>query len=112
MDFKNHIKGFYKIKKDNYNKLAQRRFYLFSRLMDFKLVPPTSILMCNTIQLYIKEAEGDKLKFLENLSDSQKTDIFIFYFLFGYLDPNMGNIMFGKDCNMPALIDKVHGNLS
>lgn len=115
IDYKNPVRGFFKVKKtDDHNMLSPRRLYLFSRLMDFKLVPPTSILMCHTVQLYIdKNSMENKIKFLTNkLSDTQKSDVYIFYFLFGYLDLNFGNILIGKNCNRPALVDNDALNIS
>lgn len=113
--FRDNIKGFYKIRKvsDSSETLSAIRFYLFSRLMDFKFVPPTSIFMCHPVQLYIDNKGGYGWDFLqENLSSIEKTDIFTFYFLFGGLDPTIHNILLGKICKNPALIDHDSSSIS
>ena len=86
--------------------------YYFALLMDFHFVPPTVIKNKNLVQLFIDNQEKEKKILLNNLKPIEKSDIYIYYFLFGYVDPSLGNILVGKECNRPALIDNDWFSLS
>ena len=82
--------------------------YYFSQLMNFKFVPPTVIRDDFLVQLFVENSmDGSgRRKFLsENLTAIEKSDIYVFYFLFGNLDPHSRHILIGKKCNKVALID-------
>ena len=52
-----------------------------------------------------KNNKKNKKLILHNLKSKEKSDIFIFYFLFGHVNPSPANILIGAKCNRPALID-------
>ena len=82
--------------------------YHFSQLTNFRFVPPTVIRFKHSVQLFIDNSltkEETKTFLLNNLTPIQKSDIYIFHFLFGLTDPHLENILVSKNCNRPAFID-------
>ena len=105
--FNNDVRAFAKISKPKKD-IKTLSIYHFSQLMNFKLVPPTVIRNKYLIQLFIDNDMNQiyrKNKLSEVLKPIEKSDIYIFYFIFGTLDPSISNILIGEKCNRVALID-------
>ena len=114
--FNNNIKAFSKkIQKPVEKSIAALAGYHFSQWMNFKLVPPTVIRGEYLTQLFVDSKADRKYReknLLKTLKPIEKSDIYIYYFLFGGLDPKIGNILIGEKCNKVALVDNDSINLS
>ena len=83
--------------------------YRFSQFMNWKLVPPTVIRKINgkkgSVQLFIDSMKFKPKKLTSFLTSVQKSNIFTHYFVLGDYDGKEDNILLGKSCGNPALID-------
>ncbi len=84
--------------------------YELAQFLDLKLVPPTVVRYVDgeagIAQLFIDHsAHDDKAALLQNLSPGAKGNIYIFNFISGDCDFNYSNLLFGRNCEKPALID-------
>lgn len=83
--------------------------YRLSQFMNLKLVPPTVIRTVNgktgITQLFIDSWTGKQIDPVKNLTDLEKSTIYIFNFILGEHNPHPGNLLFGEKCKQPALVD-------
>lgn len=95
-------------------------FYQFSQLMNFKFVPPTVVRYeesqeaerVGITQLFVDGFFIYEKDLIKNLSLIEQSEIYIFYFLFGGIDPHKHNILLDKNCRRVALIDNDWNTLS
>ena len=105
-----------KNKKDSFTALDS---YRISQFLSLKLVPPTVVRhfenwkTAGIVQFFVDSISGQKKQaLLETLTPLQKSNIYVFYFLSGEIDPGRRHILFGKNCSRPALIDNDWRNIS
>ena len=105
------LKAIFKAK-DKKGSFAALDAYRISQFLGLKLVPPTVMRHFEkwktggTVQLFIDSVlRTEKHNLLENLTPVQKSNIYVFYFLSGEIDPGRRHILFEKNCAHPALID-------
>ena len=104
---KNGLKAVFKPRRPDRSIYAAVMMYHFSQFMKWKLVPPTVVRTIGgekgSVQLFI---EGSRFnRSTEKLTSIQKSDIFTYYFVSGESDTSSRNILLGKTCGKPALID-------
>ena len=83
--------------------------YRLPQFMNLKLVPPTVIRTINgktgIVQLFIDSWTGKQIDPVKNLTTLEKSKIYIFSFILGEHDLHPGNLLIGKRCKQPALVD-------
>ena len=111
--FKNGLRAVFKPDRPVLEQASALRAYHLSQLMNFKLVPPTVIRTIDgkkgTLQFFVEGVMGYDYD-LSNLSFFYKRNIYIFNFILGGFDSDPDDIVIGKNCNYPALIDN-DGNM-
>ena len=106
ISFNNGIRAIFKPNRSTLDQVSALRAYYLSQLLNLKLVPPTVIRTIDgesgIVQLFIESNSGN---LRDPFNSFQKGDIYLFYTILGELDPAMGNVLIGKNCKIPALID-------
>ena len=109
--FNNNLKAVFKPNRSKTKMQSSIMSYHFSQFMKWNLIPPTVIRTIDgsqgVVQLFIDNFNDRKYKseLARNLTPVQKSNIFTYYFVSGNFDGSLKNILFGKACRKPALID-------
>ena len=109
--FNNNLKGIFKDRDDfELSHFISVQMYEFSKMLDLKIVPPTVIRHLNSkgkgvFQLFIDERNSEKEEtLLRNLNLLEKSNFWLFTFIFSHDDISFTNTVIGKNCGI-ALID-------
>ena len=105
----NNVKAVFKPGRSSSSMNSALMAYQFSQFMKLKLVPPTVVREINgergIVQFFVDGIDGHKYDFVTYLTPVQKSNIYTFYFVLGEYDNPKRNLLFGKNCRKPALID-------
>ena len=88
---------------------SQLTAYRFARFMGFDFVPPAVSRKIDgkkgILQLFIEGADGHIIDPEKHLTEKEKSDIYVFLYILGNSDTGKHQIIFGRRCRKPALID-------
>ena len=106
LTYYNGLKAIFKGKRYEYDRLFEAHKnlsgYNISKFLNLKIVPPTVIRKINGqrgyVQLFVENIKDYPHEYLDALSPFQKSDIYVYIYLTGYLDLSEGNLLISKKC--------------
>ena len=83
--------------------------YDISKFLNLRIVPPTVMRSIDeewgSVQLFVENIKDYPPEHLDNLNSVQKSNLYLFLFLTGNIDPSYNNILISKTCLLPVVAD-------